>query len=672
MRTFVACLSLLACSKIVFAASASDEFGAKHWPGEPRLTVDTEPELCKRVLTDYTASFASRAVDLHVAANISAELPSPEMQPIETGQDTGSSLEFSELDLDADGRREVIVYRYDPFREGGWHYAYVFPSRAAFEAARKHIATEWPTLPDEQYPTPQKLEFGAREYFPEALTVGNEKLSTGNVWADHSLLEFSKHYYFAAGTTSFDRLTPQTGRVFRLRADGHVEVACEIQERGGDEAYKAFQRLPAVASFLEVIRKVGAGGEDSGSGHSGAEHDAQAIATETRAATRPWATSPDPKAGFVEGAWYYRFDQRMRQFLEKWSLNEPWNRREYQTLLELIGPAEASYSHYLESAFGVPADTARIDAVHVVEVLIGDRFLVPSQFRADQAEFYFASTPLHRPVMLRDRAAFDAALAQLKGAPQRKAKESAHSAAEVVSEALSDAIEWPYALDRMLATGADPNHGNSFGKTALMVAAHFDRVDSIRRLLQAGANVNAATVAVEEWMEGPKRIGRTALMYAAENAGPAVIKALLDAGANPDARDSEGHGIEFYLANNPRFFPAERALGVRGLAKIADHFEGPSFDCAKAHTTAERSICGSEVLRILDEQMSLAFERGRIGLGPSALQEQRQWLRERDNSCSGGTDTDCLAELMRTHVRYLHMRLSETVAPTPAGAIVSK
>jgi len=122
--------------------------------------------------------------------------------------------------------------------------------------------------------------------------------------------------------------------------------------------------------------------------------------------------------------------------------------------------------------------------------------------------------------------------------------------------------------------------------------------------------------------------------------------------------------MEFYLANNPRFSDSERALGVRGLAKIADRFAGPSFDCAKARTVAEHSICGSEVLQILDEQMSIAFEKVRTSLGPPALQEQRTWLHARDQSCSGATDAECLAELMRTHVRYLHMRLAETARPS--------
>ena len=106
-------------------------------------------------------------------------------------------------------------------------------------------------------------------------------------------------------------------------------------------------------------------------------------------------------------------------------------------------------------------------------------------------------------VMVRDRAAFDAALAHLEGVPKQTAGEQTLPSAEIVSEALFYAIEWPYALDRLLATRADPNHRKSFGKTALMVAAHFDRIDSIHRLLQAGAKVNAETIAVQaSWMEG--------------------------------------------------------------------------------------------------------------------------------------------------------------------------
>jgi uncharacterized protein YecT (DUF1311 family) len=350
----------------------------------------------------------------------------------------------------------------------------------------------------------------------------------------------------------------------------------------------------------------------------------------------------------------------MKSFLEAWSLEELWNRREYQTLLELIEPAEASYARYLETAFGISPGLARADAVRVIEALIGDRILVPNEYTVANTETYFPMTPLHRAVMARDRAALDAALAHPQADASSNSSLPDRAAAQIISESLSNAIEWPYALDRLLAAGADPNYPNQFGKTPLMVAAHLDRIDSVRRLLNAGANVDSVTIAVSRASaEGPVRSGRTPLMYAAENAGPAVIEALLDSGAKVDAHDSEGAGIDFYLANNPRFSGAERALGVQGLAKIASRFAGPSFDCTKVHTAAERSICSSELLKILDMQIARAFEATRGEQGPSAVQEQRAWLRTRDRSCSDATDADCLAELMRTHLRYLQMRLAE-------------
>ena len=191
-----------------------------------------------------------------------------------------------------------------------------------------------------------------------------------------------------------------------------------------------------------------------------------------------------------------------------------------------------------------------------------------------------------------------------------------------------------------------------------MVAAHFDRPDAARRLIEAGAKVNAVTIAGSNaWVEAPKRTGRTALMYAAENASPATIKVVLDAGADPTVKDSDGNDMSFYLGRNPRFTATERSLGVLGLAKAADQYSGPSYSCSKARTPTEKAICGSEVLRIFDAQIARAFSALRTKAGSSIVEEQRQWLQSRDQSCAA--DTDCLAEKMRTHLRYLHERLDE-------------
>ena len=661
MKAILVCLILAGLVSTAIAATAADQFGVRRWPTEPKLSVDLEKHLCGQILASAVEIFASVDTDLDIASAIDKDFPPLPTKPAidALADDTRSSLRRLDLDLDGTGNRQVVIYRDNAFNwRGDWHYAYVFPSPAHFDSAKAMIASTWIEVPtDSQVPPAGKREFSAQQYYPSALSNNEEEVQTGNPWADHSLFEAGKRFYFAAGTTTFDRQAPVPIQIFRLSANGHVEVACKI-ESGSDEAYKLFQKLPAIASFLATIRTIGAGGEDGGTLHSGQAHDAQATAAEMRAAYRPWATSAETKPAYVGDNSYYRFDDRMRAFLEDWSLEELWNRREYQTLLELTAPAEASYASYLQTHFGVSADAARLDAVKVIQALIGARLEIPNQFTLEQTPLYFPSTPLHQAVMRRDRAAFDAALSKPQSGADQPNGQAPKPTSEVLSDTVSDAVEWPYALDQLLKSGADPNHANGFGKTTLMVAAHFDRPDAVKRLLEAGAKVGAATIpSPTPWLSSPKRAGRTALMYAAENGSPATIKALLDAGADPTSKDSEGNGMSFYLNRNPRLTETERALGIIGIAKAADQFAGPSYPCAKARTATETAICGSEVLRIYDFQIARVFSTLRAKAGSSLVAEQRLWIQSRSETC--GANVDCLAENMRTHLRYLHERLDE-------------
>jgi len=661
MSAMFACLLLTTRASAAVAATAADQFGAHRWPTPPTLRVNLQPELCKQILADAVEAFASVDTDLDITATIAKDFPALETKPaiVEAAEGSPPPLSRLDLDLDGSGHPQIVIYRDNSFNwQGDWHYAYVFPSAAEFDAAKAQIASSWITVPQYQVPPPGKTEFAAQQYYPSALTDTGEEIQTGNVWADHSLFESDKRYYFAAGTTAFDRQAPVPVRIFRLLANGHVQAVCEITSGTVDEAAKTLQGLPAVASFLATIRTIGAGGQDGGTMHSGQMHDAQATAAEMRAAFRPWATSAETKPAYEGDNPYYRFDGRTREFLADWSLEGLWNRREYQTLMELTGPAEASYAQYLQTSFGVSADAARLNAVKVIQALIGARLVIPSQFTTAQSALYFPSTPLQRAVLRRDRAAFDAALTAPQSDTGQAFGRPPKPTSDILSDAVADAVEWPYGLDRLLAAGVDPDHANSFGKTPLMVAAHFDRPDAAKKLLKAGANVAAVTIAGSgTWIDAPKRTSRTALMYAAENASPATIKVLLDAGADPTAKDSDGNDLFFYLNRNPRFTDAERSLGVEGLAKAADQFSGPSYSCAKARTATEQAICGSEVLRIFDFQVARAFSALRTKAGSSVVAEQRLWLQSRDQSCAA--EVDCLAEKMRTHLRYLHERLDE-------------
>ncbi|NJM83778.1 MAG: ankyrin repeat domain-containing protein [Tabrizicola sp.] len=94
------------------------------------------------------------------------------------------------------------------------------------------------------------------------------------------------------------------------------------------------------------------------------------------------------------------------------------------------------------------------------------------------------------------------------------------------------------ALDLIL----DIDARNEFGKTPLMTAAQFNKLDAVKWLLANGAAVNARTDA-----EGLGHGRRTPLMYAAASGSMEVIQTLLAAGADPYLADTTGQSAVDYL-----------------------------------------------------------------------------------------------------------------------------
>jgi ankyrin repeat protein len=81
----------------------------------------------------------------------------------------------------------------------------------------------------------------------------------------------------------------------------------------------------------------------------------------------------------------------------------------------------------------------------------------------------------------------------------------------------------------LLASGADPDSRNVFGATALMVAASAGDIESVRLLLDHGADLNARpNMNTDGFIMGG---GRTALMWAAFLGNDDMLKFLLERGA---------------------------------------------------------------------------------------------------------------------------------------------
>jgi len=97
---------------------------------------------------------------------------------------------------------------------------------------------------------------------------------------------------------------------------------------------------------------------------------------------------------------------------------------------------------------------------------------------------------------------------------------------------LSLAVLYPEALNYLLSKGLNPDHKNDFGKTPLHYAAQYNQPESVKLLLDAGANPNTKTTKPQDsCFYAIRTTNMTPLHYAARYASPETIKILLDGGA---------------------------------------------------------------------------------------------------------------------------------------------
>jgi len=86
----------------------------------------------------------------------------------------------------------------------------------------------------------------------------------------------------------------------------------------------------------------------------------------------------------------------------------------------------------------------------------------------------------------------------------------------------------------------------------------------------------------------------------------------------------------------------------------------PSFDCAKARTAIEKSICSNPKLGDIDGNMGELYRQVRRSLwGNQAklfVNEQKAWITRRDAYC-GAYDTECLIGVYQERISQLQRRL---------------
>jgi ankyrin repeat protein len=126
-------------------------------------------------------------------------------------------------------------------------------------------------------------------------------------------------------------------------------------------------------------------------------------------------------------------------------------------------------------------------------------------------------------------------------------------------------------VDLLLRSGASVDHPSAAGDNPLIRAAVWGNVDIGRRLLEAGANVNATVTCPTMGTYVP---GSTPLHMSIHNLNPAFVEFLLDHGADLRLRDGNGRSpVDVVEQRQVRYrgfggpFPEDRLAEIRAILR---------------------------------------------------------------------------------------------------------
>lgn len=127
-----------------------------------------------------------------------------------------------------------------------------------------------------------------------------------------------------------------------------------------------------------------------------------------------------------------------------------------------------------------------------------------------------------------------------------------------LSELLELSIAYPQNLKQLIKRAKNVDKPNSFGKTPLQTAAQYGYLESVKILLDAGADINHQTddsdCISEYHIECIHNGKRTALMYALQEDNFEVAQYLLDNNANITLTDSqENIALDYLIKRAPQY-----------------------------------------------------------------------------------------------------------------------
>jgi hypothetical protein len=490
----------------------------------------------------------------------------------------GTRIDVAELDLDRNGKKQLLVHVGRPFNWRNDSYSLLLSSKTTTDGLANEIIA-FQKLPQLEQQTAllrnvapgSLLNWGAWDGFKSPFRV---LLFQGAAY----LYTFEDGVMGGSGVGSL----PGTAELRRIRADGSLDLRCQASVAPRASVLPPPSWLPQpghpdtlagpaeVAEWLKVIRAMqGTEGKFPGSLHALNSLILRSTYTWYDALVRPWDSG---------GPSYRPSPVALRSWIAHWGFDSLSRFKLARDFESGRRAALAALADYYEHSFGV--SNGKEAASAAVDNIIAASFVVSGTYGPNQN--YSESTLEKEADAVRrivdnfvegrspdapDPNFFRSAL--LIGISPTAVKAFIKAGTTLGGETkfgtmspepmLFYALEHPDEVRALLDGGADINEGNAFGKTALMYAAHYDLADTVTLLLGHGADVTKRTNARHADDTSIQFDSRTALMYAAENASERVIRALIEAGSDTCAVDTGNRDVWSYVQRSRRLSNDDRA-----------------------------------------------------------------------------------------------------------------
>lgn len=353
--------------------------------------------------------------------------------------------------------------------------------------------------------------------------------------------------------------------------------------------WKIGEKVPEVASLTKQLNKL----NGASTNHCGFSIGRDFIASCNRL---EWRAAIDPKINSTEESPHISVDTGyIPPSFTHWSQQGVWENEQYRLTLKLRDSAQlALTNYYLKHLHLAPSAANKTANYYLNKLILAYLDNTPSSpeqralkyesgiLKIEDVRRYLSASTEDRSSFNRDYMEIllklavinNFSLSEIEIILEDFAKRATPDRGNPYTKEtlLMKATFRPDVLALLLNKGLwNVNAANWAGKTALMYAAQYDKLESVELLLTHGAEVNQQTFAINEiprdycFINGLKAGKRTALMYAAWYGSEKLISLLINTAADIKSQDDRGETPAEYLAQNEILSPEARSRVVKML-----------------------------------------------------------------------------------------------------------